>query len=129
ACVPHLDTLEPLQVVIETLRAQTERPYIMVIDTGSPPDVCAQLERLRSDDLEIHYLRGHGYIHSSCPVSVAMDLSFALCRSEYLYATHSDVFLKRPDYIAWLLAQCGPDLPVIGYEMSDRSWATDQWRG
>jgi hypothetical protein len=129
ASIPHLDTVAPLEVVIETLRAQSERPYILILDTGSPPDVCARLERLRADDLEVHYIRSHGYIHSSAPVAVAMDLAFALCRSEFHYTTHADVFVKRRDWIAWLLSQCGPHCPAVGYEMSERSWATDQWRG
>jgi hypothetical protein len=129
ACIPHLGTAEPLALVLETLRRQTERPYLIVIDTGSDPATCRQLETMRADDCEIHYIRGHAYINSSAPVTVAMDLAVALCRSEYLYTTHTDVFLINRGYLAWLLSQCGPGCPAVGYEMSSRSWATDQWRG
>jgi hypothetical protein len=127
--IPHLDTLEPLKVVLDLLRLQTEPPYLLVIDTGSPPAVCAELERLRADDLEVHFVRGHGYRNSSGAITAAMDLAFTLCRSEYLYATHSDVFARRRDFLSWLLARCSASCPVVGYEMSPRDWATDQWRG
>jgi hypothetical protein len=129
AVVPHLDTPEPLAVVLDLLRLQTEPPYLLVIDTGSPPAVCRELERMRGPDCEVHFVRGHGYLHSSAPVTVAMDLAMALCRTEYLYTTHADVFLRRRDYLEWLLAQCSAACPAVGYEMSPRSWATQEWRG
>jgi hypothetical protein len=129
AVVPHLDTVEPLAVVLDLLRLQTEPPYLLVIDTGSPPAVCRELECMRAPDCEVHFVRGHGYLHSSAPVTVAMDLAMALCRTEYLYTTHADVFLRRRDYLEWLLTQCSPSCPAVGYEMSPRSWATQQWRG
>jgi hypothetical protein len=129
AVVPHLDTLEPLTACLDLLRLQTERPYLLVIDTGSPPALLPKVEALRAEDCEAHYVRAHGYLHSSEPVSVAQDLAFALCRSEYLYCTHADVFLNRRDYLARLLSLCSADCPAVGYEMSPRSWATQDWRG
>jgi hypothetical protein len=129
AVIPHLETPEPLQVVIDVLRAQDLRPYIMVIDTGSSAEVCQALEELRAADLELHYIRAHAYTNSSEPVAVAQDLAFALCRSEYLFCTHSDVFLCRRDFLTDLRRRCSADVPVVGYEMSDRSWVTSQWRG
>jgi hypothetical protein len=39
------------------------------------------------------------------------------------------VFLKRRDYLEWLLARCSASNPAVGYEMSPRPWAGDQWRG
>lgn len=128
ACIPHIETPEPLRVVVETLRSQSIPPYIMVIDTGSSPAVCDQLEAMRSDDLEIHYIRAHAYIHSSAPVAVALDLAHALTRTPYLYHTHADVFIRRRDWLAWLLDRCSAECPVIGYEMSPRR-GTDGWRG
>lgn len=129
AVIPHLDTPEPLGLVVELLRLQTVRPYLLVIDTGSPPEVCSELERLRADDLEVHYIRAHAYAHSSGAVVAAQDLAFALCRTSYLFCTHADVFLRRRDYLEWLLERCGERCPVVGYEMSERSWVTDEWRG
>lgn len=128
ACIAHLDTIDALKVVLLTLRNQTVRPYILVIDTGSPPDVCSQLEGLRAQDVEVHYVRAHAYSHSSEPVSVALDVAHALCRTEYLYHTHSDVFLMRRDFLAWCLERCNASCPVVGYEMSPRA-GTEDWRG
>lgn len=129
AVIPHLDTLEPVRACVELLRLQTEPPYILIIDTGSPDRVRAALEALRAEDLEIHYLRAHGYVHPSEPVAVAQDLAFALCRSEFLFCTHADCFLRRRDYLRWLLTLCSPEQPAVGYQMSPRDWLTDQWEG
>lgn len=128
AAIPHLNTPETLPHVIELLRWQTERPYIMIFDTGSPTKVCEWLETLRGPDVEIHYIRGGGWCNSSEPVSTAMDCALALCRSPYLFATHSDVFLRRRDVLAWYRERCSPECPVIGYEMSPRK-GTSAWQG
>lgn len=127
ACIPHLDTIEPLKMCIELLRAQSERPFIMVIDTGSPPDVCEQLELLRSDDLEIHYIRSHGWTHPSEAVTAAMDLTQTLCRTEWIFHTHSDCFLRRNDLLENWMRICNPNTPVVGYRMSPRDWLTKEW--
>jgi hypothetical protein len=126
--LPHLDTPDELEACVDLLRLQTERPYLIVVDTGSPPEVCERLERLRSEDLEVHFVRAHGYVHSSAPVTTAMDLAFALCRTPYLLATHTDVFARRRDWVAWMLAHCSEGRPVAGWEMSPRS-ASAKWKG
>ena len=129
ACIAHLETVEPLAVCIETLRCQTERPFILVIDTGSSPQALCELATLRAPDVEIHAVAGHSYRHASEPVALALDLAHARCHSDFLFHTHSDVFLRRREFIAELLAQCGPETPAIGYRMSPREWATDDWQG
>lgn len=128
AVIPHLNTPAPLLWAIRTLQEQSIPPYVLVIDTGSNPDVLEEIEGYRSESVEIHYLRCHGWPHSSEPVAAALDTAHALCRTEYIYHTHSDCFIRRHDWIEWLLSQCGPDRPVVGYQMSDRSWVTDQWK-
>lgn len=127
AAIPHLDTLEALQACIAVLRAQTERPYIMVVDTGSHPAVRDQLERMRADDLEVHYIACHAWRHSSEPVTAALDLAQTLCRSKLLFHTHADCFLRRPDFIESLARTCNANTPAIGYRMSPREWATKEW--
>lgn len=127
ACIPHLNTIEPLMMAIEILRNQTERPYIMVVDTGSSPEACEILEAMRDVDLEIHFIRSHGYRYSSEPVAAALDLSHALCRTEFLYQTHSDVFLRRADFLESMIRLCSEKNPVIGYRMSPRDWISREW--
>jgi hypothetical protein len=127
AAVPHLDTPETLPLLLELLALQTVRPYVLVLDTGSRPATLAYLESLRCPCVEIHYLRAHGYRHSSAPVTAALDVAHALCRTEYLFHTHSDVFPRRRDLLEWLLGLCRPDQPVVGYEMSPRP-GTSGWR-
>jgi hypothetical protein len=129
AVIPHMETAEPLRACVELLRLQTQRPYLMVIDTGSSESAKAALEAMRAEDLEVHCISAHGYRHVSGAVDAAQDLAFALCRSEYLYCTHADCFLRRRDYLEWLLSLCGPDRPAVGYQMSPRDWLTDLWQG
>jgi hypothetical protein len=127
AAIPHLNTIEPLKACIAVLRAQTEKPYIMVIDTGSDPQVREELEGLRDIDLEIHYIHSHGWRHSSEPVCAALDLAQALCKTDYLFHTHADCFLRRMDLILSLTRMCNTENPVVGYRMSPRDWVTKDW--
>lgn len=132
ATIAVLDPGESLEVVIDLLRAQTERPYVIIVDTGSEWSNLMRLhERFAdSDDVEIHSLRSRAWRHSSEPVGAALDVALATCHSEFLYATHDDVFLKRRDYIADLIElQRQTDAIAVGYEMSPRDWLTDQWEG
>jgi hypothetical protein len=60
-----------------------------------------------------------------------MDLIFAACPFgvEFVYATHVDVFLKRPDYLAYLRERCDAGTPVVGYQMSSRSHlGSEAWK-
>lgn len=128
AAIPHLETVEPLRMCIEILRAQTERPYIMVIDTGSSDETRKELESLRAEDVEIHFIRAHAYKHASEPVTAALDMAQALCRTEFIFHTHADCFLRRFDFLEHFVRCCGPQNPVLGYRMSARDWATDEWK-
>jgi hypothetical protein len=126
--IPHLETPETLPLLVELLRLQTVRPFIMLIDTGSSRETCERLESLRAPDVEIHYLRGHGFRHASEVICAAMDLGQSLCRTEHLFLTHADVFLRRRDLLEVLTKRCTGGNPVVGYRMSERSWITDEWR-
>jgi hypothetical protein len=126
--LPHYETPETLPVLLELLQLQTVRPYILLLDTGSSPQTVRVLEKLRRPTIEVHYLRPHGFRHTSAPVTTAMDAAFALCRQQYLFCTHTDVFPRRRDLLEWLLSLCRADQPVVGYEMSPRSWASNRWR-
>lgn len=125
--IPHLDTFECLEVAIELWRMQTLRPYLIVVDGGSPPATRARLERLRADDLEIHYVAGHGYRHSSECVTVQLDLAQALCRTKLLFHTHTDVFPRRRDLLETWARMCNVNNPAVGYRMSPRDWITKEW--
>jgi len=120
--LPHLDTVPQLTLALALWRCQSVRPYFLVIDTGSPWPVVEQLEReVRAPDCEVHYVRAHGYQHSSAPVTTALDLAHTLCRTPHLFHTHADVFPHRRDFLEWLLAQATPTTPVVGWQMSPRT--------
>jgi hypothetical protein len=125
--LPTIGMPELASAAVALLRLQYERPYILIVDTGSDDATCQELEKLRSDDCEIHYIRSHGYIHSSAPVGAAMDLAFALCQTRFLFCTHTDCFLTRHDSLSWLMNQCSETCPAVGYGQSPRNtpgWET-----
>lgn len=126
--IPHLNTPDLVEAVVELHRLQTVRPYICVIDTGSPAAVCERLEAMRSEDLEIHFVRCNGYRHSSAPVTTAMDVAFATCHTQYMYCTHADVFPMRRELLEWMISLCDKERPAVGWEMSPRN-GIDYWRG
>lgn len=126
--IPHIGLTDTLERVIKLLCLQSNVScYFLIVDTGSIPWEIQQIEKLRSDNVEIHYIKSHGFQHSSECVGAAMDLAFTLCRTPYMYCTHSDCFVMRRDWLSHLKSQCGPQNPVIGYQMSDRSFATKDW--
>jgi len=49
AAIPHLNTIEPLKMCVRLLLAQTERPYILIVDTGSSSEALKELEAMRSE--------------------------------------------------------------------------------
>jgi len=124
--IPHLDTPETVPTVIELLRLQTVRPFIMVIDTGSLPEHWDKIEALAGEDVEVHRIRLNGVVHPSDPVAMAMDLAMTLCRSEYLFCTHTDVFPRRRDLLEDLMTQA-EESQVVGYEITPR--ANIEWQG
>lgn len=126
--IPVIDGSDFLPLCVELIRLQTVPAFLMVIDTGSSPEELARIERLRAADLEVHSLRINGVRHPSDLPAIAMDLAFALCRSEYLFGTHADVFLRRRDFLEELLHRGrSENIPVQGYEITPR--AHDDWRG
>lgn len=127
AAIPVLDTFEQLDICIKILQSQTIKPYIVVVDTGSCKDQYEQIESLRSENIEVHALRLNGVLHPSDFPAIAMDLAFSLCRTEYLFATHADCFLRRKDFIYDLLNLCTAQSPVVGYEISPR--LHKDWKG
>jgi glycosyltransferase involved in cell wall biosynthesis len=125
--IPVLDTIETLKVVVKLLRLQTERPFIIVIDTGSTDELLAEVAQLRAVDLEVHSLRLNGVRHPSDFPAMAMDVAFTVCRTRYLFATHADCFLMRQDVLERMLRLCQTTSPVVGHELSPRHHA--DWKG
>lgn len=117
--IPYLNTPALLAECLRSLRMQSVPCYVLVIDTGSP-DLHA--EALRSEQVEVHFVRGHAWTQTFENVQVALDLGLLLCRSEYLLYLNSDVSFKHPEVLAHFLSLCGsPDVPgrspVVGPRM------------
>ena len=124
--IPVLDTFEQLSIALELIRLQTVPTYVTVVDTGSCSEQLEMIESLRSERVEVHSLKLNSVKHPSDFPAVAMDLCFSMCRTEYLFATHADVFLRRRDFLESMLALCR-ESKVVGYEISPR--AHHDWKG
>jgi len=124
--IPHLETLDLLDLAVKLWRKQTIRPYLVIVDTGSCARTLDELERYRDTDCEIHHLRRNSYYHTSAPVTHALDLATSLCDTNYLVHTHTDTFPKRRDTLEHFLALCSAERPVVGLRCSPRG-GTD-WR-
>ena len=127
AVIPVLDTFDTLEIAIELLRLQSVRPFIMIVDTGSTDNNLEKICSLRAEDVEVHSLRLNGTQHPSDFPAMAMDVAFALCRTNFLFATHADVFLRRRDMLEDWLEMTKKLSPVVGYELSER--AHTDWKG
>lgn len=121
AVIPVLDTPDTLAIVIELLRLQTARPYIIIIDTGSSPESFEAISAMRAADVEVHSLRFNGVRHPSDFPAIAMDLAMSMCRTEFMFCTHADVFLRRRDVVEEMLALCSKKEPVVGYQITPRA--------
>lgn len=119
ALIPVLDTWEMVGLVIELLRLQTERPYIILVDTGSTPENLARIQSYAAEDCEVHSLRLNGVSHPSDFPCFACDIGHTLCRTAFLFHTHADVFLRKRTVLEEMLALCQNN-PVVGYQISPR---------
>lgn len=125
AWIPFMDTVDTLPYVIELLRLQSSRPFIVLVDTGSTKENFERVEDQYGDDkdIELHRLRFKSVRHSSDYPAIAMDLAMSGCRSDHLFCTHSDVFLKRQDILERLIELCDEFRPAVGYRMTPRDHA------
>lgn len=126
AVIPVLDTPDLLSICIDLLRYQTKKPFILVIDTGSDDHNLKIIESMRAEDVEVHSLRLNGVLHPSDFVAMAMDLAFTLCRTELMFCTHADCFLKKRDILETMAKQCRK-YKAVGYEITPR--AHEDWVG
>lgn len=127
AAIPVLDTADTVEIAIELLRLQSVRPFIIIIDTGSQGEHFKRIQELAAEDVEIHSLRLNGVMHPSDFPAMAMDVAFAVCRTDFMFATHADVFLRNRHFLEELIEMAKNVSPVVGYEMSPR--AHSDWKG
>lgn len=120
AAIPTLDTFDTLQLVVSLLDLQTIKPFIIIIDTGSSDEEFEKIENLRAENIEVHSMRLNGTQHPSDYPAMAMDLAFTLCRSEYIFATHADCFLRRRNLLEDFLQKTKTISPAVGYRLSPR---------
>lgn len=124
--LPHLDSSDDLPLLLRLWRAQTVRPFIQVIDTGSTHVHLEKTLALEANDLEVHCLRPLGMQHPADAIAWAMDLAFATARTPYLIATHTDCFPVQRHLIDFYINTLESGFDVVGFQMSARPpWPTD----
>lgn len=124
AAIPCLDHATETNAVIQLLRLQTCRPYIILVDTGSSARELAKLEALRDVDVELHLIRRNAMQHPCDAIASAMDLAFSLADTPYVFTTHQDCFLRARHFLQHLVDNIH-GLAAIGYRISPRKY--DGW--
>jgi hypothetical protein len=123
AIIPTLDPGDEVRLVVELLRLQTLRPYILLIDTGSGPDALTRLEALAAPDVEVHLLRFNAVKHPSEPVSIALDVGASRCQSRLAFYTHTDCFLRSQTVLQDMAGKLTEEAPVTGHQLTPRAHA------
>jgi len=130
--IPFLDTPELLELSVRSWWWQEFRPFLLLIDTGSTSTAVDQLrwKLQQTPSVELASLGIRSAVeHLSDRVSIAMDYAFTRCPTEYLLATHIDVFPRHQQVISRLLELCTATQPVVGWEMSFRGIDdTENWK-
>jgi len=122
-CIPYFDTPDLLRVTVRLWQLQVNRPFLLIVDTGSTSQESAiLLDQLQAErGVEVARLGIHSAVeHLSDRVSIGMDYAFSRCPTEYLLATHVDVFPRHRDLVGKFLEACSATTPVVGWEMSPR---------
>lgn len=125
--IPCLDAFNAVSEIVKLYKLQTEKPFIILIDTGSTVDELYKLQSLADEDCEVHSLRLNGVKHPSDFPAMAMDLAFGICRTEFMLTTHADCFPMSKKLIEDMLKFCNEKCPVAGYEITERKHS--DWRG
>lgn len=126
--IPVLDTPDELALVIRLLQAQTVKPFVVVVDTGSSDENLSKILALRSESVEVHSLRFNGLKHPSDFPAIAMELIQHRAQTRWLFCTHADCFLKRRDVIEEFIGIAERErVPAVGYQISPRRHAG--WEG
>jgi hypothetical protein len=117
--IPHYGRdLRLLTNVIESWRLQTERPYIVVYDTGTSAEYHSSLRALASYDTEVHFCRWHGVRNPYDPVALAYNHGITDCRTKHILFTHNDIVPLSQTVVSELISSSFEDVPVVGYESS-----------
>jgi hypothetical protein len=123
--IPHIETPSLLERCVNLYKLSVPVPYILIIDTGSSEKTLNEIEKLRCENVELHYIRSHSYQHPSEPVALAMDLATLHCQTKWLFCTHSDCFLRDRYAIEELIEMSEKENnPCVGYKITPRT----HWR-
>jgi hypothetical protein len=115
--IPHYGKdLRLLINIVESWRLQTEHPYILIYDTGTPFEHHGSLKALESYDTEVHFCRWHGVRNPYDSVALVYNHGITDCRTRHIIFTHNDVVPISQTVVSDLLSSSFEETPVVGYE-------------
>lgn len=120
--IPHRDTPEWLRLAVEMWQRQSPRPFLLIVNTtrANGPTEKVLMELDSQPGVEVARLNILDFVHPCDPICAAMDYAFSRCTTEYLLATHVDMFPKTRKVTEAMLDLCDSTRPVVGWEMSPR---------
>jgi glycosyltransferase involved in cell wall biosynthesis len=126
-CIANYKTLDITQLCLRSIRKFTKYPYkVIVVDNDSGDGSLEYLKRLSWIHL-IERSTGNdppgsgGYAHAA-----AMDVGLASCNTEFFVTMHSDVFVKKNNWLDELISYFDGD-ETIACVGSGKIELTPQW--
>ncbi len=127
-CIANYKTLDITRLCLRSIRKFTNYPYeVIVVDNDSRDE---SLEYIRRLDW-IHLIErstendppgSGGYAHAA-----AMDIGLASCNTEFFISMHSDVFVKKDNWLTELIS-CFDGDETVACVGSGKIELTPQWR-
>ncbi len=108
-CIVNYKTLDFTRLCLRSIRKFTDYPYeIVVVDNDSNDDSVEYLRSLKWIRLiERHHQ--HGQPRGSYDHSAALDMGLSCCNTEFYTAMHSDVFVKKHNWLTELVSYFNDD--------------------
>lgn len=127
AIIPTLEWSELLELAVESMLLQTDRPLIAIVDTGSV-ETTARLQAMRShNQIEVLSIPHQGWIHPSEPVACGIEAAWACVHTPFAFLGHNDCLLKRRELLAEMVALTQRH-KAVGYRITPRpykEWHTE----
>ncbi len=127
-CIANYKTLDITRLCLRSIRKFTGYPCeVIVVDNDSRDESLEYLKHLSW----IHLIERNtendppgsgGYAHAA-----AMDVGFASCNTEFFISMHSDVFVKKDNWLTELIS-CFDGDEMVGCVGSGKIELTPQWR-
>jgi cellulose synthase/poly-beta-1,6-N-acetylglucosamine synthase-like glycosyltransferase len=112
-CIVNYKTLDFTRLCLRSIRKLTVSPYeVIVVDNDSRDESVEYLRSLKWIRL-LEHPHQPGQPRGSYDEGAALDLGLANCNTEFYVVMHSDTFVKKPGWLAELVAWFGNDERIV----------------